>query len=331
MKKKRPVLQDVADRIGITKMTVSRYLRNPDQVSVTLRGKIAAALDELGYIPNRAPDMLSNATSRAIGVLLPSLTNQVFADVLHGIEAVTDAAGYQTLLGHFGYSAEKEELQLRSLLGWNIDGLILTERTHTAASLRMIETAGIPVIELMDSVSPCLDMAVGFDNMEAARQMTRAILQKGHRHTVYLGARLDERTLLKQQGYAAAMREAGLEPKSVMMEAASSFSAGALLLREAQQRYPLTDSLFCTNDDLAVGAMFECQRQGLKVPQQMAIAGFHGHDITQVTTPRLATIRTPRERMGEEAVTMLLARIRGESVDRTPRDVGFTLLTGESI
>jgi LacI family gluconate utilization system Gnt-I transcriptional repressor len=131
--------------------------------------------------------MLSNATSRAIGVLLPSLTNQVFADVLRGIEAVTDAAGYQTLLGHFGYSAEKEELQLRSLLGWNIDGLILTERTHTAASLRMIETAGIPVIEMMDSVSPCLDMAVGFDNVEAARQMTHAILQKGHRHPVTSG------------------------------------------------------------------------------------------------------------------------------------------------
>jgi len=331
MKKKRPVLQDVADRIGITKMTVSRYLRNPSQVSAALQGKIAAALDELGYIPNRAPDMLSNATSRAIGVLLPSLTNQVFADVLRGIETVTDAAGYQTLLGHFGYSPEKEELQLRSLLGWNIDGLILTERTHTAASLRMIETAGIPVIEMMDSVSPCLDMAVGFDNVEAARQMTQAILQKGHRHTVYLGARLDERTLQKEQGYAAAMREAGLEPKSVMMEAASSFSAGAILLREAQQRYPLTDSLFCTNDDLAVGAMFECQRQGLKVPQQMAIAGFHGHDITLMTTPQLATVQTPRERMGHEAATMLLARIRGESVESTPCDVGFTLFAGESI
>lgn len=78
MKKKRPVLQDVADRVGVTKMTVSRFLRNPEQVSVALRGKIAAALDELGYIPNRAPDILSNATSRAIGVLLPSLTNRGF-------------------------------------------------------------------------------------------------------------------------------------------------------------------------------------------------------------------------------------------------------------
>lgn len=331
MKKKRPVLQDVADRVGITKMTVSRYLRNPDQVSVALQSRIADALDELGYIPNRAPDILSNATSRAIGVLLPSLTNQVFADVLRGIEAVTDAAGYQTMLGHFGYSAEKEEFQMRSLLGWNIDGLILTERLHTPASLRMIDTAGIPVLEMMDCVSPCLDMAVGFDNVAAARQMTQAILRKGYRHTVYLGARLDERTLLKQQGYEQAMREAGLTPRSVMMEEASSFSMGGLLLIEAQKRYPGTDSLFCTNDDLAVGAMFECQRQGLRVPQDMAIAGFHGHDITQVVTPTLATVMTPREQMGRKSAELLLARIRGEQSGVKQIDVGFTISEGGSI
>ncbi len=331
MKKKRPVLQDVADRVGITKMTVSRYLRNPDQVSGALQTRIARALDELGYIPNRAPDMLSNATSRALGVLLPSLTNQVFADVLSGIEAVTDAAGYQTLLGHFAYSPEKEERQLRSLLGWNIDGLILTERTHTPATLRMIETAGIPVVELMDSVSPCLDMAVGFDNVAAAREMTRAMLEKGHQHTVYLGARLDERTLQKEQGYARAMREAGLEPKSVMMSEASSFSAGAELMREAQRRYPQTNGLFCTNDDLAIGAMFECQRQGLQMPGQMAVAGFHDHDIAQAITPRLATIRTPREKMGREAAARLLTRIRGDAVDSLITDVGFILCEGKSI
>nr|MBA2817459.1 Gluconate utilization system GNT-I transcriptionalrepressor [Candidatus Pantoea persica] len=186
--------------------------------------------------------------------------------MLRDIETVTDEAGYKTLVAYFGYNPQKEELQLRSLLGWNIDGFIMTKRTHTPATLRMLEVAGIPEIEMMDSVSPGLDMAVGFDNVEAARQMTHAILGKGHRHTVYLGARLDERTLQKQQGYEAAMREAGLEPHSVVMEEASSFSTGGMLLCEALRRYPQTDSLFCTNDDLAVGAMFECQRQGLKVP-----------------------------------------------------------------
>ncbi|XNM86663.1 gluconate operon transcriptional repressor GntR [Escherichia coli] len=267
--------------------------------------------------PYRAPDILSNATSRAIGVLLPSLTNQVFAEVLRGIESVTDAHGYQTMLAHYGYKPEMEQERLESMLSWNIDGLILTERTHTPRTLKMIEVAGIPVVELMDSKSPCLDIAVGFDNFEAARQMTTAIIARGHRHIAYLGARLDERTIIKQKGYEQAMLDADLVPYSVMVEQSSltlpvlnSFARRGGNIRSWM-------ACFCTNDDLAVGAAFECQRLGLKVPDDMAIAGFHGHDIGQVMEPRLASVLTPRERMGSIGAERLLARIRGESV--TPK------------
>ncbi|HEI8868564.1 TPA: gluconate operon transcriptional repressor GntR [Serratia odorifera] len=331
MKKKRPVLQDVANKVGVTKMTVSRYLRNPDQVSAALQQKIAVALDELGYIPNRAPDILSNATSRAIGVLLPSLTNQVFAEVLRGIESVTDAHNYQTMLAHYGYLPEREEERLTSLLSFNIDGLILSERNHTPRTLKMIEVAGIPVVELMDCVTPCLDLAVGFDNFEAARQMTQQIIAHGHRHVVYLGARLDERTLIKQRGYQQAMLDAGLQPHCIMTDRASSYSSGGELLRLAQKEYPQVDSIFCTNDDLAVGAMLECQRQGLSIPQDMAIAGFHGHDIGQVMVPKLASVLTLRERMGQVAAQSLLAKLRGEVVNPRMIDTGFTLLLGGSL
>ena len=106
-RKRRPTLQDIADLTGVTKMTVSRYLRDPSAVAEGTRERIAAAVEELGYIPNRAPDMLSNATSKAIGILIPSLSNQVFSAVIHGIEAVTRPAGYQTLLAHYGYSPEQ--------------------------------------------------------------------------------------------------------------------------------------------------------------------------------------------------------------------------------
>ncbi len=115
MKKKRPVLQDVADLVGVTKMTVSRYLRNPEQVSEALRGKIAVALDELGYIPNRAPDILQRHQPRHWRAA--AIVNQpVFSEVLRGIESVTDAFGYQTMLAHYGYKPEMEEKRLESML-----------------------------------------------------------------------------------------------------------------------------------------------------------------------------------------------------------------------
>lgn len=113
----------------------------------------------------------------------------------------------------------------------------------------MIEVAGIPVVELMDSQSPCLDIAVGFDNFEAARQMTAAIIARGHRHVAYLGARLDERTIIKQRGYEQAMRDANPVPYSVMMEQSSSYSSGIELIRQARREYPQLDGIFCTNDD----------------------------------------------------------------------------------
>lgn len=177
------------------------------------------------------------------------LTNRAFAEVLRGIESVTDAHGYQTMLAHYGYKPEMEQERLESMLSWNIDGLILTERTHTPRTLKMIEVAGIPVVELMDSKSPCLDIAVGFDNFEAARQMTTAIIARGHRHIAYLGARLDERTIIKQKGYEQAMLDADTVPYSVMVEQSSSYSSGIELIRRARREYPQLDGVFCTNDD----------------------------------------------------------------------------------
>lgn len=330
-KSHRPTLQDVAERVGVTKMTVSRYMRDPGLVSQASQAKIARALDELGYIPNRAPELLSNAKSRAIGVLLPSLTNQVFAEVLRGLEAVTEPAGYQTMLAHYGYSQQVEEERIASLLSYHVDGLILSENVHSERTIRMIQTADIPVVEIMDSVSPCMMQSVGFDNAQASYAMTRLMIERGYHHIVYLAARMDVRTQLKMDGYIRAMQDQHLEPRSVVTDRPSSFSLGGELLRDAQQRYPDVDGIFCTNDDLAVGAVFECQRQGLAVPQQMAVAGFHGHDIGQAMVPKLASVITPRYAMGQLAAQELLDRLLGKPMTQPIVDVGFELSAGESL
>ncbi|MHA9687184.1 substrate-binding domain-containing protein, partial [Klebsiella pneumoniae] len=138
-------------------------------------------------------------------------------------------------------------------------------------------------------------------------------------------------TIIKQKGYEQAMLDAGMTPYSVMVEQSSSYSSGIELMRQARREYPQLDGIFCTNDDLAVGAAFECQRLGLKIPDDMAIAGFHGHDIGQVMEPRLASVLTPRERMGRIGAERLLARIRGEAITPKMLDLGFTLSPGGSI
>ncbi|MEH0667354.1 gluconate operon transcriptional repressor GntR [Vibrio scophthalmi] len=330
-KKKRPTLQDIATRVGVTKMTVSRCLRDPSQVSESLKDKIQQAVDELGYIPNRAPDILSNAKSNAIGVLVPSLTNQVFAEVIRGIESVTSPAGYQTMIAHYSYSTELEEQSIASLLSYNVDAIILSENVHTDKARKMLQTAAIPVVEIMDSVSPRIEQAVGFDNASASKAMTQALIDNGRQHIAYFAARLDERTRQKLAGYQDAMTHAGLTPIRLLTEEASSFTLGAKLLRQVMQEHPKVDGIVCTNDDLAIGAFYECQRRGVEVPQHMAIAGFHGHDISQVMKPRLATVVTPREAIGRVAAEQLIARLQGQSEWQSCIDLGYRIEMGESI
>lgn len=330
-KKRRPGLLDIANLIGVSKMTISRFIRDPNLVSPKLRKQIAAVIDDLGYIPNKAPDMLSNAKSHAIGVFFPSLTNQVFAEVLKGIEMVTDAHGYQTMIAHTGYYKEKEEMRLRSLLSYNLDGLILSERTHTPTTLKMLKLADIPIVEIMDSVSPCIDMAVGFDNFIAAQNMINRMIAKGKKNIVYFGARSDERSLIRRNGYVAAMTENGFDNYTITSKEISSYTLGGQLLHQALREYPKVDGIFCSNDNLALGVLFECQRLNIKVPEQLAIAGFHGHNVGQAVTPQLASVLTPRVEMGKLAAELLLKSLTGEPIPEKMIDLPVIYLEGGSI
>lgn len=331
MKKRRPNLQDIADEVGVTKMTVSRCLRDASKVSPVTYQKVMAVIDRLGYVPNKAPELLSNAKSRTIGVLVPSLTNHVFSEVIRGIEMITEKNGYQTMLAHYGYSQEIEEERIANLLAYHVDGLILSESQHSARTLKMIETSDIPVIEIMDLNANPILKSVGFDNEQAGYAMTNLMLERGCKQIVYLGARLDERTKLRLMGYNRSMKDNQLTPANVMTDKSSSFSLGAELLYKALDVYPSLDGLFCTNDDLAIGAVFECQRLGIKVPQDISIAGFHGHDVGQTMEPKLASVITPRLEIGQEAAKQLLESIRDDSQTKNSLDLGFSLFSGGTI
>ena len=312
-------------------MTVSRCLRDPETVSEGLRARIFSIAEQVGYIPNRAPDLLSRATSHSIGVLVPSLTNQVFADVILGIETLTEPAGYHLMLSHYGYSPELEERSLASLLSYNVDGVILSDRDHTPRSLRMLETAGIPIVEIMDTHRPPLQQVVGSDTVHAAYDLVCALFRGGRRLVIYGGVRVVAPPRQREQGYRRAMEEHGLTPVTLQSTQRSSYSVGAALLQQIVVDYPAADGLFCTNDDVAVGAYFECQRRGIDVPGRMALAGFHGHDVGHVMTPRLASVVTPRQAIGEAAAAALLARIRGEALTQKVIDLGYRIEIGMTL
>lgn len=328
----RVTLQDIADRVGVTKITVSRALREPHRVSAALRLRIEEAIDELGYIPNHSAGALASGRSHSVALLIPSLSNSVFSEIQRGIEEGLRAGGYRVLIGHTGYSMLEEERLIDTYLSYGVDALILPGTRHTEHALRLLRRARLPVVETLELTETPLDINVGLNQTEAGAAMTRAFIERGHRRIGFLGARMDHRAQLRMAGWEAAMGEAGLSAERCLTTPhPSTYRLGGEMLASMLERWPDLDGVFCGNDDLAAGALFECQRRRLSVPGQLALAGFNGLDITSATTPLLATVVTPRRRIGDTIAARLLARLQGAPHQPLCEDLGFEVRCGGSL
>lgn len=327
MRNQRVTLQDIAQLADVTKMTVSRFLRTPEKVSPETRERITKVMEEVGYPLEEAR---GPAKAPRIGILVPSFNNQIFSDLLAGIESVTAAQGYQTLVVNYDYSKEREEEHIINLLGYQLAGLILTDCVHTLKADKYLNAAEIPVAQVMDLDDTHGRIAVGFDNQQAGYDMANTLLASGKEHVVYFGSMSDARDQKRYQGYRRAMDESGLTPLHITPNKVSSVSIGAGMLAMARQLDPQTNAILCTNDDIAVGVLQECLKLGIRVPQDMAISGFHGLDIGLATTPLLASVITPRFEMGKVVAEILLKKIKNlPTIERV--DLHYRISLGGTI
>ena len=328
----RATLAAVAAHTGVSTMTVSRALNQPELVSEDVRLRVEQAVATLGYVPNRAARALASRQSNVIVVLVPSLSNFVFNAVIDGIQEVVDAANYQLLIGNTRYSDAEEEKLLGIYLQSNPDGILLSGLTHSPRVKQLLATSGVPVVSMMDLATDPKQLSVGFSQHDAGHTMTRYLIDKGHKRIAFIGAQLDERTLSRAAGYRKAMMEAGLadERLELMVPDSSSIALGAELLGRMLAQAPDCDAIFCCNDDLAHGAIYQCQRRGIAVPEQLAICGFNDLPASAWMNPSLTTISTPRYRIGFEAATLLRNAIAGRLPAVGQIDLGFTLMPRES-
>lgn len=328
----RTTLEQVAAQAGVSIMTASRALSQPQLVSEATRLKVEQAVDELGYVPNRAARALASSQSHVIVVLVPSLSNAVFPAVLDGIHDAVGPSRYQLLIGNTHYSDAEEEKLLRIYLQSNPDGILLSSLSHSPPVAAMLAASKIPVVSMMDLADSPDVLSVGFSQLDAGMEMTRYLIGKGYRRIGFIGAQLDERTLRRADGYRQAMQAAGLaDPRlEIMVPDSSTIALGAELMGRMIDNVPDVDAVFCCNDDLAHGAVFYCQRRGIPVPSQIAITGFNDLPASAWMVPSLTTIDTPRYRIGFEAATLLLQVIAGKEPEQKRIDLGFTLRQRES-
>jgi LacI family gluconate utilization system Gnt-I transcriptional repressor len=330
--RRRKTLSDVAKRAGVSAVTVSRALRRPEMVSLDLRERIETAVRELAYVPNQLASALASSRTHRIGVIVPSLTNGVFGDYLRALHDVFLPAGFQVLVLNSSYIAGQEELAIATMLGQHPEAMIITGVDQTPQARRMLAQAAIPVVQTMEITDNPIDIAIGLSHRDAGYAATRHLIELGHRRIGQMSAPLDARARQRREGYFAAIREAGLKPFHVAHGEPSSFVGGASLFAELIEMAPGMTGFFAGNDNLALGALFECQRRGIRVPHDMSIVGFNDLEYSATSFPSLTTVATPRHEMARRAAEIVIEIIRGSG--RRPKirqiDVGFRLVARES-
>ena len=175
----RPLtLRDVSEASGVSEMTVSRVLRNRGDVSETTRARVLEAAKTLGYVPNKIAGALASQRVNLVAVIIPSISNMVFPEVMAGINDALEETGLQPVVGITGYSPEKEEKVLYEMLSWRPSGVIVAGLEHSDASRAMLRASGIPVVEIMDTDGTPIDSVVGISHRRAGQQMAQAILRE---------------------------------------------------------------------------------------------------------------------------------------------------------
>jgi LacI family gluconate utilization system Gnt-I transcriptional repressor len=320
-------MEDVARLAGVSAMTVSRAFQRPELVSEEFRARVFEAAKAMGYVPNRAARALAASRSMNIVVLIPSITNLVFTETLAGINEVLQPSGYQELIGITRYTQNEEERLLRSYLGAMPDGLLITGTNHSSATWKLLEGTGAPTVHMMDLAGRRDCYSVGFSQLKAGYDMGCHLVERGYRRIGFVAAQLDPRALERAEGFRQALREAGRHDalRELLVSDFSSISLGAALLDRLLAQAPDCDAVFFGNDDLALGALAQCQRAGIAVPQRLAISGFNDLEAAAWSYPALTTIATPRREVGRQAALMLLDLIGGHDLAEPTRDLGFTL------
>lgn len=322
----RVTMQDVAAAAQTSMISVSRTFRGAASVSAALRERIEAVAAELGYVPDRAASALASAKSMNVVVLVPSLTNMVFSETLAGIDEVLTAQGYQMIMATTFYAATEELRLLRGLMAFRPDGVLLTGTDHLPETKKLLHTTACPHVHMMELTKDPAAYCVGFSQEEAGAAIARHFIERGYQKVGFIATQLDPRTLARGAGFQAAFLQAGrAAPFTIMVPRPSSIALGGVLLDQMLREHPDTDAIFFCNDDLALGGLFECLKRGIKVPQQLALAGFNDLPASACATPPLTSVTTPRHEIGKRAAGLLLELMAGRKPKTSQLDLGFTL------
>ncbi|MGH6763655.1 MAG: LacI family DNA-binding transcriptional regulator [Phyllobacterium sp.] len=319
-------LAQVAEAAGVGESTVSRVLRNHGSFSVKTRDRVLAAVERLGYVPNRIAGTLASSGSRLVAFVIPSLSNIVFSDLLGGAIDTLESSQHQAVFAVTDYDPEKEETLVSSMLAWRPAAIMLAGFEHTERTASMLRAANCRVVEVLDVDGTAFDIAVGFSNHAAGRESARYLMRRGYRRIGYVGHDLDRDTRASKRysSFCQTLNAGGVSLWGQEIHAgSSSVEDGRSGLDRLLDRHPDIDAVYFSNDDMALGGYFHCLAHGITIPDRLAIFGYNGLDLGRAMPQPLSTIRTPRRATGQVAAQLVVDGAAPQVVD-----LGFELIEG---
>lgn len=330
-KKSKITLREVALNANVSESTVSRIMRNEGPVAEETRDKVMQSVRALGYVPNRIAGSLASLNTNLVGIVVPSLSNIVFPEVLNGInEGLSGRPHLQSVISVSEYNPELEEHIVRSLLSWKPTAILVTGFQHTDATRRMLQECTCRVVEMMETDGEPIDAAVGTSHFRTGYETVRHLIAKGYRRFGYIShdIRSDLRANKRFNGMSKALADNGLSfVADLRADQRSSVGTGKEMTARLRAQHPEVDVVVYSNDDMAVGGVFHCMGAGVSMPGDLAIFGFNGLEIGRHLPQPLSTILSNRFEIGRAAIEQVLSSaVRPEAP--VIIDTGFNIIEG---
>lgn len=332
---KPKTLKDVSQASGLSLITVSRTLRQPETVQETTRLKVMQAIEEIGYVPNLTARSLVSSRSNMIGVVVPILSSSLFADLAQGIAGHLQRENLQMLLAVSQRNMELEAEAVRTFIGRQADAIIITGFTHSKHCRSLLATFAGPVVETWNLRDEMIDSVVGYDNFAAASEMTRYLIAKGYQDIALVGGDFEnnDQAADRLAGFRATMAEAGrsVSPKRIVpVPTPTTMESGRDAMLELMKGKRPPDAVFFQAEIPAHGAMLACISTGISIPDDVAIAGFGDLSLSSLLPVPLTTIKIRSNEIGERAADLVVQRLKGDGRKNSVVDVGYQLVKRQS-
>ena len=304
----RPLtLADIARELRITKMAVSKALRGHKDISESTRLKVQARARELGYVPNATSRSLRFHRSHLVGVVVPSFMYSFFSEVMEGANLALEAAGYQSVLTVSGEDPNREMKQVEALLSRQVEGLIIVscQRRDDLGMFKRLKHRAIPFITVGRRVEALKSCFVGVDNNAVGHIVTRHLIDCGSRRIAHISGPENMTSIMRCQGYRDALKSAGLRVIDQFI-VKDEWRTVAQAIRPLIRRSDRPDAIFAYNDATAMEAMRVLKQIGLKIPNDIALAGVGNNGFSDLLASPLTTIDQHPQMMGRKAAELLL-------------------------